>query len=87
METEPAVRAVTVPAGDTLATAGLDDVHDTARPVSTLPFASLATAVACVVWPVYKLGDPSVTLTVATGAVFGTDTVSGAEPLFESTVA
>src|SRR6185312_12186058 len=47
---DPVDTPVTTPDdGSTLATRAFDDCHDTVRPVSTLPLASRATAVACVV--------------------------------------
>jgi len=44
------------------------DIHDTVRPVSTLPLASLVTALACVVAPTEIVGDARLTVTEATGA-------------------
>ena len=41
----PGVSPVTIPACETLATSGLLDVHETARPVSVVPFASFIVAV------------------------------------------
>jgi hypothetical protein len=43
----PTATAVTRPFAFTVATAALFELHVTSRPVSTLPFASLVTAVTC----------------------------------------
>jgi hypothetical protein len=64
----PAAIPVTKPVASTVATALLLEDHVTVRPVSTVPFASLATAVSCCVPPTATLAVPGVTVTVATGA-------------------
>jgi hypothetical protein len=51
MPAVPVLTAVTTPAADTVATAVLSDDQVMARPVSTVPPASLGIAVAVVVWP------------------------------------
>jgi hypothetical protein len=63
----PAATAVTTPAGDTVAMPVLSDDHAIARPVRTVPLASLGVAVAVVVWPMTTGVCPSVTERVATG--------------------
>jgi len=51
MVAEPSASANTTPSGDTLATTGLELLQVTTRPVSALPLASLATAMACAFCP------------------------------------
>jgi hypothetical protein len=80
----PAPTALTTPELFTVATAAFELVQASVRPVSTLPLASLSTAVACVVRPVATLLDPSETLTDATGT---TVTVTLACPVTPSLVA
>src|SRR5438034_87973 len=84
MLAEPAATAVTTPDVETVAMLGLSDDHETERPVSTLPLASRATAVACVVWPGERVVFEKFTVTVATGAV---PTVSEPSPVCPSDVA
>src|SRR5438034_729109 len=87
MFAEPTASPVTTPVAETDAIVGLSDVHETCRPVKTLPAASLGTAVACVVWPVVTLVARSVTVTVATGTGGAVVTFSVATPTLVSTVA
>jgi hypothetical protein len=82
--TEPAPTAVTTPAGDTVASALLPELHVTLRPVRMLPDASRVVAVACVVWPRVMDVEASETVTIATGT--GT-TVIDEVPVFPSLVA
>jgi hypothetical protein len=65
----PAPTAVTRPFPSTVAAAGLLEIHVTTRPVSTIPFASLVTAVSCCVGvtPKTKVAKAGLTVTVATG--------------------
>src|SRR6185437_1223212 len=66
---DPGETPVTTPDdGSTLATDVFDDCHATTRPVNTLPVASRATAVACVVAPTLMPDCASDTVTDATGA-------------------
>jgi hypothetical protein len=78
MPAVPTLTAVTSPVVDTVATAGLLDNQLTARPVRTLPLASLVAAVAWVVEPITTVEAASDTVTEATG---GTMTVIVAVPL------
>ena len=82
----PAPTAVTRPLASTVAAAVLLEVHVTTRPVSTLPLASLVTAVSCCVdvIPRTRLAEDGVTVTVLTGA---TVTVIEDVPVFVSLVA
>jgi hypothetical protein len=80
----PTAIAVTNPLGETVA---LLLAHVTTRPVSTLPFAARVTAVACVVWPGWRVDAPSDAVTVATGMACGACTVSDAVPVLVSLVA
>jgi hypothetical protein len=68
----PAATAVTKPFVPTVAAAVLLELHVTARPVSTLPFASFVTAVNCCVEviPRTRLTVAGLTVTVATGTAF-----------------
>jgi hypothetical protein len=63
----PIATALTTPCVETVATAGLLELHATARPVSTAPFASSVTAVACAVPTAVIEFGVSDTVTVATG--------------------
>jgi len=54
----------------------LDQV--TVRPVRTLPFASWRVAVSCEVWPLCRLTDAGLIVTVATGAAHATVTLADA---------
>src|SRR5262245_58657170 len=65
---------------------GFNDDQATCRPVSAFPFASRATADACVVWPTLSTGAANVAETVAT-AGGPPVTVSVASPALASTVA
>ncbi len=80
----PAPIAVTTPVALTVATAVLELVQVTTRPVSTLLEASRATAVACVLSPIATVGAANVTVTVATGSAV---TEMSAVPLWPSLVA
>jgi len=64
----PAATAVTTPDDDTVAAAVLLDVHDTGRPVTTLPAASLVVAVSAVVCPTDIDNGLGETVKEATGA-------------------
>src|SRR2546421_705109 len=63
----PAALPVTSPLVLTVATAALPLAHATARPVSTLPAASLGVATSCTVLPSFTLAGAGVTVTDATG--------------------
>lgn len=65
---DPGDVAVTTPKASTDATAAFDDCQLTARPVSDVPCASVAVAMACVVCPGRSEVTPSTTPTDATGA-------------------
>jgi hypothetical protein len=82
--TEPGATAVTTPAADTVASAGLPDVHATLRPVKMLPSAARVVPVACVVCPTVIVVEASETVTSDTGT--GT-TVIEAVPVWPSLVA
>jgi hypothetical protein len=75
---------VTAPAAETVATAALLVLHVTARPVSTVPFASFVVADSVVVVPITIVGAEGDTMTVLTGACV---TATVAVPLFVSLVA
>src|SRR2546426_1172176 len=66
---DPAATPVTTPVADTVAMAGFALVHVIARPVSTLPAASLGVAVSCAVLPTKTFVVAGLTATEATGAV------------------
>jgi hypothetical protein len=76
----PAATDVTRPFGSTVAASLLLETQVIVRPVSTLPFASLVTAVNCCVGviPRTRVTVPGLTVTVATGAIV---TVIEEEPL------
>jgi hypothetical protein len=82
----PAAAAVTRPFASTVAAAAMLETQVIVRPVTTVPFASLVTAVNCCVGviPRTRFAVPGVTVTVATGA---SDTVSEEVPLCPSLVA
>jgi hypothetical protein len=80
----PTATPVTRPFASTVATALLLEDHVTKRPVSTLPFPSLVTAVSCCVPPTTTLVVAGVTVTVLTGASV---TVIEDVPVFVSLVA
>jgi hypothetical protein len=80
----PSDTAVTRPVGDTVATAGFELAHVTARPVSTPPFTSRAIADACVVRPTITDAEARLTVTVAIGTGL---IVRLLEPVTPSTVA
>jgi hypothetical protein len=80
----PTASVVIAPLLSTVATAGVDELHATERPVSVAPRSSRSTALAVVVAPSVSDGNASVTTTVATGAGI---TVSEALPVFPSLVA
>src|SRR5215207_7785692 len=63
----PTARPITRPEAKTAATSALSDVHVTARPVRTVPFASRATAVSCTDRLTTMLADVGDTDTLATG--------------------
>jgi hypothetical protein len=73
----PGATAVTRPLADTVATPVLSELQITVRPVRTLPAASRAIAVACVVWASVMVLETRVTVTDATGIG---DTVIDEEP-------
>jgi hypothetical protein len=80
----PNATAVTVPLPDTVAVAGLELLHTTARPVSKPPMESRATALACVVCP--TMMDAAVRFTVI--VEIGTGTITRLlEPVTPSTIA
>src|SRR2546422_8095146 len=81
---DPAATPVTSPVADTVAMAGFALVHVIARPVRTLPAASLGVAVSCAVLPTKTFVVAGLTATEATGTV---DTVTAAVPLWPSLVA
>src|SRR5207244_1010391 len=64
-----AATPVARPLALTVATALLLLAHVTVRPVSVFPAASLVTAVNCWVAPTWRLADPGLTVTDATGTV------------------
>src|SRR5256712_4523961 len=80
----PAATPVTRPAAETVAMAGLELAHVTARPTSTFPAASLGVVVSCTAPPTYTFAAAGLTTTEATGTV---DTVTAAVPLWPSLVA
>src|SRR5438132_434054 len=82
--TAPTATPVTRPLAETVPTAPLPVVQVSARPLSTLPLASLRVAVSCTVPPTYMLGAVGLTVTDATGTF---DTVTLAVPLCPSLVA
>jgi len=84
MVTVPVDMPVTAPAADTVAIAGVPELHVTPRPVNTTPFASLGIAVSIVVVPITTVGVGGDTVMVLTGACV---TVTVAEPLLVSLVA
>jgi hypothetical protein len=76
--TDPAATPVTSPAADTVAMAGFELVQVTARPVSTVPAASLGVALSCAAPPTETFAAVGLTTTEATETV---DTVTAAVPL------
>src|SRR5579862_6965770 len=80
----PTATPVTSPVPETVATAALLEVHDTARPVSTMPPASVSVATSPTVFPTTTLGAAGATLTLATGADM---TLTAAVPDLPSLVA
>jgi hypothetical protein len=80
----PGPTAVTTPLLETVTAAVLLDVHDTTRPVSTFPLASLSVAVSGAVRPTVRLVLGGVTVTVATGTGI---TVTNDVPVCPSLVA
>ena len=50
----PSATEVTRPLEDTVATAALDELHDTLAPLIVAPFWSLTVADSCWVWPKYE---------------------------------
>jgi len=84
----PGATAVTTPVDDTVATAGVPELHVIVRPVSTLPAASFNVAVSGAVAPTLRLADAGVTVTLATGTgVTVTVAVPDAFPLVAVIVA
>src|SRR5437899_2256885 len=81
---DPAATPVTSPAADTVAIAVFELVQLITRPLSTLPAASLVTALSCVVAPTKTFAVAGLTVTEATGTL---DTVTAAVPLCPSLVA
>src|SRR3989449_7185536 len=63
----PAATPVTRPAAETVAMAGLELAHVTARPTSTFPAASLGVAVSCTAPPTYTFAAAGLTTTESTG--------------------
>src|ERR1043166_6665963 len=84
MVAEPATRPLTRPLELTVTIEVLPLVHETARPVSGLPLASLGVAVSCTVWPCWMLAEAGLTVTELTGTFV---TVIAAVPLCPSLVA
>src|SRR5207249_1278841 len=82
--TAPTATPVTRPLAETVPTAPLPVVQVSARPLSTLPLASLRVAVSCTVPPTYMLGAVGLTVTDATGTIA---TVTPAVPLCPSLIA
>jgi hypothetical protein len=82
--TEPSATPVTTPAPETVAIAELLEAQLTARPVSTLPLASVRVAVSVPVWPMTMEFVDGETATFATGAGV---TVIADDPDFPSLVA
>jgi hypothetical protein len=80
----PTVTALTTPCAETVATNVLLELHDTARPVSTAPFASSVIAAACAVPTAVMEFGVRVTVTEATGTGI---TVMEEDPVFPSLVA
>jgi hypothetical protein len=80
----PVATPATRPPVDTVATPERFEIHVTIRPVSTLPFASLATTTSCFVDPTDKFADSGLTVTDATGTLL---TATAAVPVFPSLVA
>ena len=80
----PSATPLTSPVVDTVAMLLLLEPHVTTRSVTTVPFASLTTAVSCVVDPLLTLVGEGVTVTVPTGTAVTTTEV---EPLLLSLVA
>jgi hypothetical protein len=87
MTTAPAATAVTSPLAETIATAVLDEVQPTVRPLRTFPDASFNVMVICNVSPTVNDVELAVRVTVATGAGAGAATVTVAAPLCPSMVA
>src|SRR5436309_455316 len=81
---DPAATPVTSPAADTVAIAVFELVQLITRPLSTLPAASLVTALSCVVAPTKTFAVAGLTVTEATGTL---DTVTAAVPLCPSLIA
>src|SRR5207247_4118489 len=67
----PPVRAVTIPAGVTVATCTSSLVHVTGRPASAWPRESFGVALSGRVWPESNVADAGVTSTDATGGGAG----------------
>jgi hypothetical protein len=80
----PAVTAVTRPDEETVAMAGLPELHVTTRPVRTLLLASRVTADNCTVPPICSVDVAGETETVATGTGAGALTVIADEPVWPS---
>src|ERR1019366_9537254 len=77
----PAATLVSEPVALTVATLGVPERHVTVRPVSTLPLASLRTALNCTpADPTTAVGATGVTVTDATGTGGGAVTVSVVVP-------
>src|SRR5439155_1385158 len=77
----PAATPVTRPAPETVARAELPVLHETTRPVRTLPLASRVTAESCAVAPTMTLDVAGETVTDATGTGAGAVTVMDAVPV------
>jgi hypothetical protein len=74
--TFPTATAVTRPVALTVATAGLELLHATVRPVSSAPVESRTVVASCWVLPGMSAAVPGVTCTLATAAATVTDTNS-----------
>ena len=80
----PVATAVATPDAETVLIAGLLELQLTARPVSTLLFASRVTAESCTVAPTWRLDVAGDTDTDATGTGAGALTVIAAEAVCPS---
>ncbi len=80
----PGASPVTTPAADTLATAGVPELHATTRPVRTLPSASLTVGISVTLPPTKRFGARGDNVMLETGAA---DTEIVAVPDFPSLVA
>src|SRR5690606_15493825 len=83
----PSATAITFPVPSTVATAALLVVHETVRPVSTVPSDARVSAVSVPVSPGFRSSVAGCTTTVATGTGDGVCTVTVAVPVTPSAVA